>query len=1494
MKKRIILLGFIAFMMQFSTLTLSAQSRDNATWVASEQHFQNQQTVIDPFTIGDYVQCQFAKGTGSSTPTYFTSNASVRLYANNTVTFTPLNGASIQQIILTCKKQGSKPYLMIGTYTEGTLVDPASTSSTDIVETVWTGDNNKGLTFTMAGSGQRCIIQIDVVYTSPTNTYYHLTYTANGGVGNDIVESHVYNSSVPVIACPFDRDEFVFANWNTSADGSGTPYNPGATIAVTEDITLYAQWTTSINLFVDVFNPTNVNAAIGDTTGYINWEMSLPNSESPRVTYRGKSSKNSNYIQMNSSISGTSSYSGIVTTHTTNLKAKKVKVTWHDMTDADRTLDIYGKNTPFSGTTDLYGETQGTLLGSIVKGTSSELDIEALASTLGSFSYLGIRSQSGAVYLSEIRIIWETLDTTAPIVLIEPSSVDLGNVVVNNPLSVSFTVSQANLSENLTLSATNGIGTLSVNGETVTTIVAGADPTVVTWSYTPEVQNDDFSVQVVATSGNATSSITITAKVLPASAQSLHESKAAFVTNGNTSACINLANVEVIGQSGYYLYLQDADAGVLVYGAGAPALHSGDIFVSGYLMGTYEDYHGIIEIKNFQFVNPTTTSGQLTAVQATVDQILANTSAYDSRYVELSNVNISNWTVAGTNASLAFHDRFQTGYATKTAPETTDAFTVKGLVNGYYANSTTNYQIDPVALTDISTTVKAGAPYFSSSGTATTPSTATTVLLTPATNTVAYYSINGGEFIPFTTWTYVNLTNPTSEMVAYGTRDFYANSDNVLSYYQLPANSFTVSFSINGVVDAANNAVVSGQLQENQTPSVTTYGDFAFAGWSTSENSTQTITLPCTISDNTTLYAVYVKGQEFVYKKVNSVSEFVDGEYVILAEGSHGEFAIKNTSSTHSPTAFNINDLGLTISNENTLEGGDLSELTWNFNGTSSNMTITSTANPTNYLYIIGNSSTGVRVGHTSENTSWSITEDLNVTAMFNMQCNGRYLVVYNDQDWRSYANLNNSNSYPRLLLFKKQAVVSAGGPRYTRVFWNETATSDIAIAGPSIVPSGYYLNMNDKNMTNTTPANLLIEDNASLKLTYGDTGVKATVQKNIVGYVYDTVRTGWHLLSSPVGEFSTADDRVPSGLMNGNYDLYAFNQALAMEWQNVEVEGVDVVCGEQGGVLYASKANTTITFTGTLTAEVTPKDLDCEPNVRMSGWNLIGNPYTSQGYLTVQYNGEGEAVAITDYYKLEDVSVNGKKFSKLIATSIEEPVSPMEGVFVQAPTAGYEYWFVNSNRGQNVVQSDYLNIKVSDNDGEVMDMARVRFDQGGLLGKFNFNENDSQLYIPIAGKDYAVVPSQHQGELPLNFKTAEDGSYTIGVDLEKANMDYLHLIDNMTGADVDLLADPTYTFDAKASDYASRFRLVFASVCEDADGGASTGSASFAYFNGSEWVVMGTESDAILQVIDITGRVVVSKSAQVGISANEMSQGIYVLRLISGDSVKTQKIINK
>ena len=210
----------------------------------------------------------------------------------------------------------------------------------------------------------------------------------------------------------------------------------------------------------------------------------------------------------------------------------------------------------------------------------------------------------------------------------------------------------------------------------------------------------------------------------------------------------------------------------------------------------------------------------------------------------------------------------------------------------------------------------------------------------------------------------------------------------------------------------------------------------------------------------------------------------------------------------------------------------------------------------------------------------------------------------------------------------------------------------------------------------------------------------------------------------------------------------------------------------------------------------------------------------------------------------------------------------------------------MNSNRGQNVAQSEYVNIKLSGDDDEVVDVARVRFNEGSLMGKFDFGEGGSQLYIPQGGKKYAVVPTQCHGELPINFQAAQNGTFTLEFDLENAEMDYLHLIDNKTGVDVDLLATPSYTFEASKDDYAARFRLLF-----EANG--ALGNGNFAYYDGSVWMVTGYYDNATLQVVDLMGRVLSSQTVNGSAELNiNQAQGVYVLRLINGNEIKSQKIV--
>ena len=66
----------------------------------------------------------------------------------------------------------------------------------------------------------------------------------------------------------------------------------------------------------------------------------------------------------------------------------------------------------------------------------------------------------------------------------------------------------------------------------------------------------------------------------------------------------------------------------------------------------------------------------------------------------------------------------------------------------------------------------------------------------------------------------------------------------------------------------------------------------------------------------------------------------------------------------------------------------------------------------------------------------------------------------------------------------------------------------------------------------------------------------------------------------------------------------------------------------------------------------------------------------------------------------------------------------------------------------------------------------------------------------------------------------------------------------------------------------------------------------SFAFVTGNEWVI-NNEGDATLQVIDVTGRVLSNETinGNTGLDIDKAA-GVYMLRLINGNNVKTQKIV--
>ena len=374
---------------------------------------------------------------------------------------------------------------------------------------------------------------------------------------------------------------------------------------------------------------------------------------------------------------------------------------------------------------------------------------------------------------------------------------------------------------------------------------------------------------------------------------------------------------------------------------------------------------------------------------------------------------------------------------------------------------------------------------------------------------------------------------------------------------------------------------------------------------------------------------------------------------------------------------------------------------------------------------------------------------------------------------------------------------------------------------------------------------------------------------KHILPYTEDG---GYYLIASPIGQVAPGE---VIGMLDNNYDLYYFDQEEPneLEWINYKDanEGdYDLMPGK--GYLYANSEDIFLVFTGLPAYPTTidvPVQLVKRAGARLEGWNLVGNPYAVTAYID------------RPFYTMQEGG------AEIMAETSTGPIEAMEGVFVLAAEDN-EYLTFTTTQPENNGKGLFLDLsqdRGASTGSATIDRAIIRFGDEKSLPKFQLNRDNTKLYIPQDGMDYALVNAETQGEMPVNFVAAEDGAYTISVVADGTEMNYLHLIDNMTGADVDLLVSPSYSFEAKTTDAANRFKLVFAA-------GASTDSETFAFFSNGSFVI-SNDGPATLQMVDVTGRILSNEQINGSCSKSfDAAAGVFLLRLVNGDSVKVQKVV--
>ncbi len=99
-------------------------------------------------------------------------------------------------------------------------------------------------------------------------TTYGVTYVGNGhNSGSVPVDGNRYlsGSQVTVLGNTggLARTGYVFTGWNLAADGSGSSYAPGATLAITSSLTLYAQWSNQFSSWIGNYD-VGAQTGLGD------------------------------------------------------------------------------------------------------------------------------------------------------------------------------------------------------------------------------------------------------------------------------------------------------------------------------------------------------------------------------------------------------------------------------------------------------------------------------------------------------------------------------------------------------------------------------------------------------------------------------------------------------------------------------------------------------------------------------------------------------------------------------------------------------------------------------------------------------------------------------------------------------------------------------------------------------------------------------------------------------------------------------------------------------------------------------------------------------------------------------------------------------------------------------------------------------------------------------------------------------------------------------
>ena len=394
--------------------------------------------------------------------------------------------------------------------------------------------------------------------------------------------------------------------------------------------------------------------------------------------------------------------------------------------------------------------------------------------------------------------------------------------------------------------------------------------------------------------------------------------------------------------------------------------------------------------------------------------------------------------------------------------------------------------------------------------------------------------------------------------------------------------------------------------------------------------------------------------------------------------------------------------------------------------------------------------------------------------------------------------------------------------------------------------------------------------------------------------FTLDVAAGQWQAIASPLSNNGYEQYLALTDLATGNYDLFGYDEYDAT-WENMN-DNFPYYLDRGDGYIYRSATGGTRTFVGLPNSESSHGInlyYRCS-NEALKGFNLVGNPYNQPIAFSDISVAAGYGAIAPGYYTLDG---DGTWQAHTAGT-----IAPGQGFLLQAtePRSGQDYARIQINRPAKGAQASSLQAESGKRKTESLaftvkgngheDVAYALFAEGeGLRKMAHLDAEAPNLSIPQDAQRYAIATlSDSTQAFPLALQ-ATAGEYELKAEsgkLKAQGVSYLHLIDRVTGADIDLLHDSTYTFTHSNNNaIAARFLVKLSP-----SGAQASLPAAFAHLEGDRLVIEGSGT---LEAYDIMGRKLFAREMNTNtltyLNINAFpSAGVYILRLGS----QSQKIV--